>query len=137
MPDFYDVSVAIADAKAIAWDTCHKIYVLMDDAQVEKMREYGYGDEQDPDSLITKEQMTSQQMLDTVKKWYDESCFLRFVEAVETTPEGIDPNEGFTTLIEQGADEVKNPCPYCGEEWEDCTGDCQDDLDEEEEDDDY
>jgi hypothetical protein len=137
MPDFYDVSVAVAEAKAIAWDTCHKIYVLMDDAQVEKMREYGYGDEQDPDSLITKDQMTSQQMLDTIKKWYDESCFLRFVEAVETTPEGVDPNEGFTTLIEQGADEVKNPCPNCGEEWEDCTGDCQEDLDEEEEDDDY
>jgi hypothetical protein len=79
--------------------------------------------------------MTSQQMLDTVKKWYEDSCSLRFVQAVETVPEGENPNEGFTTLIEQGADEIKNPCPDCGEEWEECTGDCQVDFDEPEEDD--
>lgn len=133
MPDFYEVSVAIADAKAIAWDTCHKIYILMDDKQVDKMREYGYGDEQDPDSLITKDQMTSQQMLDTVKKWYDESCFLRFVEAVETVEEGKDPNEGFTTLIEQGADE-NDDCDDCGERG--CHGVCNDYADEPEEDED-
>ena len=135
MPDFYEVSVAIPEAKAIAWDTCHKIYVLMDDAQVEKMREYGYGDANDPDSLITKAQMNNQQMLDTVKKWYEDSCSLRFVSAVETVEEGKDPNEGFTDLIEQGADEIKNPCPDCGDDWEDCTGDCRDDEPEDDDDD--
>ena len=136
MPDFYEVSVAIPEAKAIAWDTCHKIYVLMDDQQVEKMRGYGYGDENDPDSLITKDQMTSQQMLDTVKKWYEDSCSLRFVSAVETVEEGKDPNEGFTSLIEQFADEIKNPCPDCGDDWEDCTGDCRDDDEPEDDDED-
>ena len=30
---------SVQEAKAIAWDTCHKIYVLMDDEQVQKMRE--------------------------------------------------------------------------------------------------
>jgi hypothetical protein len=136
MPDFYEVSVAIPEAKAIAWDTCHKIYVLMDDAQVEKMREYGYGDENDPDSLITKAQMNNQQMLDTVKKWYEDSCSLRFVQAVETVADDVDANEGFTSLIEQGADWPKQVCPDCGDDWEDCTGDCRDDDEPEEDDED-
>ena len=45
------VTERVSEAKAIAWDTCHKIYVLMDNEQVELMREYGY------DPLITKEEM--------------------------------------------------------------------------------
>jgi len=130
MPDFYDVSVAIAEARGIAFDTCHKIYVLMDDKQVEKMREYGYGDENDPDSLITKDQMNSQAMLNTVKKWYENSCNLRFVQAVETVPEGKDPNEGFTDLIEQGHEDN---CDDCGETG--CAGVCNDYDDEPEDDD--
>lgn len=130
MPDYTEVEMYLPEAKAIAWDTCHKIYVLMDDAQVEAMRGYGYGDENDPDSLITKDQMTAGQMLDTIKKWYDQSCMLRFVEAVETVEEGKDPNEGFTTLIEQGYEEE---CEDCGEKR--CAGVCND-LDDEPEDDD-
>lgn len=130
MIDYTEVEMYLVSAKAIAWDTCHKIYLLMDDQQVDKMRGYGYGDENDPDSLITKEQMNADQMLDTIKKWFDESCFLRFVEAVDSVPEGDDPNLGFTTLIEQGAGQVKNPCPNCGDDWEDCTGDCQEDEDD-------
>lgn len=136
MANFDLVKERVGDAKAIAWDTCHKIYVLMDDAQVEAMRGYGYGDENDPDSLITKDQMTNQQMLDKVKEWYENSCSLRFVSAVETVEEGKDPNEGFTDLIEQGADEIKNPCPDCGDDWEDCTGDCRDDDEPEEDEED-
>lgn len=130
MPDFYDVSVAIADCKAIAFDTCHKIYVLMDNAQVEKMREYGYADE--PDTMFTKDQMNSQQMLDTVKKWYENSCALRFVQAIETVPEGTDPSEGFTELISQFDEDT---CDDCGETG--CRGVCNDydDEPEEEEDD--
>ena len=42
----------LVDAKAIAWDDCHKIYLLMDDEQVALMREYRY------DTLITKEEKT-------------------------------------------------------------------------------
>ena len=100
MIDYTEVSVAIKFAKGIAWDTCHKIYLLMDDQQIEKMREYGYGDENDPDSLITKEQMTTDQMLEIVKTWFDKSCGLRFIEAVSTNEE--DPNAGFVCLIGQG-----------------------------------
>ncbi len=105
MLDFNPVFERIADAKAIAWDTCHKIYVLMDDQEVAKMREYGYGDENDPDSLITKEQMSSTEMLATVKDWFNRSCSLRFINAVSTVPEGTDPNEGFEVLMGQFDDE--------------------------------
>lgn len=83
----------VSEAKAIAWDTCHKIYLLMDDEQVELMRGYEY------DPLITKEEMTSEEMLLTLEKWYEGSCGLRFIEAVSTNH--IDPNAGFESLVEQ------------------------------------
>jgi len=87
------VKERVSEAKAIAWDTCHKIYVLMDDEQVEVMRGYEY------DPLITKEEMTSEEMLSTLEKWYEDSCGLRFIQAVNTNH--LNPNEGFESLIEQ------------------------------------
>ena len=42
-------------------------------------------------------------MFDLVKSWYEESCGLRLVESVKTVAD--DPNEGFTELIPQFADE--------------------------------
>jgi hypothetical protein len=88
------VKERVSEAKAIAWDTCHKIYVLMDNEQVELMREYQY------DPLITKDEMTPEKMLATLEEWYEESCSLRFIQAVSTNH--IDPNKGFESLIEQG-----------------------------------
>ena len=84
----------VSEARAIAWDTCHKIYVLMDDEQVELMRGYEY------DLIITKEELTSEEMLSTLEKWYEDSCGLRFIQAVNTNH--IDPNAGFESLVEQG-----------------------------------
>lgn len=92
-----DVLDSVQEAKAIAWDTCHKIYVLMDDEQVQKMIEYGYKDD-----MLTKDELTVEQMMNTLEDWYANSCGLRFIDAVKTV-EG-DPNEGFTTLVGQGED---------------------------------
>jgi len=117
MIDWDNVEIYISQAKGIAFDTCHKIYILMDDAQMAQMKEYEY------DPLISKDEMSADEMLATVKHWYAESCGLKFVEAVETV-DG-DPNDGFTTLIEQGARET-DECYECGEEY--CEGEC---LDEE------
>jgi hypothetical protein len=115
MLDWDLVQDRINEAKGIAFDTCHKIYVLMDDAQMAQMKEYEY------DPLISKDEMSTTEMLETVKHWYAESCGLKFVEAVSTV-DG-DPNLGFETLIEQGARET-DECYECGEE--DCDGwDCQ------------
>jgi predicted transcriptional regulator len=83
----------INESKAVAWDTCHKIYILMDDEQVSLMREYGY------DPLITADQMSADEMFDTVQEWYNESCSLRFIEAVSTNKQN--PNAGFESLISQ------------------------------------
>lgn len=87
------VEERITEAKAIAWDTCHKIYLLMDDEQVELMRGYGY------EALITSEEASPEEMLKTLRNWYNGSCGLRFINAVSTNHE--DPNEGFETLIDQ------------------------------------
>lgn len=95
------VEVAVEMAKGIAFDTCHKIYVLMDDAQMEQMKEYGY------DPLISSDEMGPEQMLSTIQKWYSDSCGLRFVQAVRTV-DG-DPNDGFISLIGQG-DEWDDEC---------------------------
>jgi hypothetical protein len=83
----------IGSAKGIAWDTCHKIYILMDSEQVELMREYGY------DPLITADQMSADEMFGLVQEWYEDSCGLRFVQAVSTNH--IDPNLGFESLVSQ------------------------------------
>lgn len=97
MANFDLVKERVGDAKAIAWDTCHKIYLLMDDEQVEIMRGYGY------DPIITNKELTSEEMLVTLQKWYSCSCWLRFIQAVRTNH--INPNAGFEILIDQGEDE--------------------------------
>jgi hypothetical protein len=86
------VEERVKEAKAIAWDTCHKIYLLMDDEQVEVMRGYGY------DPLITSAEATPSQMLEKLVDWFDDSCGLRFIDAVST-------DTGFETLISQFDDE--------------------------------
>ena len=83
----------ISEAEAIAWDNCHKIYILMDSEQVELMRGYGY------DPIIKNEEMNPDDMLDKVKEWYEDSCSLRFIQAVSTNE--INPNLGFESLISQ------------------------------------
>jgi hypothetical protein len=87
----------INDCKGIAWDNCHKIYILMDSEQVELMREYGY------DPLITTDQMSADEMFLLVEDWYDSSCSLRFIDAVLTNH--INPNAGFETLSPQFEDQ--------------------------------
>jgi len=119
MIDWDSVEEELQDAKAIAWDTCHKIYVLMDDAQVAQMREYEY------DPLITSDQMSPREMFATVKDWFERSCFLRFVESVATV-EGED--DAFTALIPQGASD-NEPCDDCGQD--DCAGVCNDEIEDE------
>lgn len=90
-----DVLDACGDAVAITWDGCHKIYVLMDDEQVELMTGYGY----DPIIPVVSDQLACE----TLREWYDESCWLRFISAVRSVD--TDPNDGFTSLIGQFDDE--------------------------------
>jgi hypothetical protein len=91
------VQATLEDAKGIAFDGCHKIYILMDDEQMSEMKLIGY------DPLLSAEDCTTSEMLDTVRDWYEDSCGLRFVQAIHTNHE--DPNAGFVSLIEQGAED--------------------------------
>ena len=59
--DYSLVEERVQEAKAIAFDTCHKIYLLMDDEQVALMRTYGY------DPLITNAEATPEQMFEHIK----------------------------------------------------------------------
>jgi hypothetical protein len=106
-----DVEAALQDARGIAFDTCHKIYILMDEAQVQQMELYGY------DPLITKDRMGSAEMLTMLRAWYDTSCGLRFINSVRTV--SGNPNDGYDALIPQFADH--------DDDWEDCEdGDIDD-----------
>jgi hypothetical protein len=92
MTNFDRVRETVETAKAIAWDTCHKIYVLMDAHQIELMREYDY------EPILTADDLSNEAMLDKLEEWYDESCGLRFISAVETNEVG---DTIFTSLVGQ------------------------------------
>jgi hypothetical protein len=89
----------LENAKGIAFDECHKIYVLMDDEQMALMKEYEY------DPLISAEGHTIDELIGLLKKWYYNSCGLRFINAVYTNTS--DPNLGFVDLIPQGAEQTE------------------------------
>lgn len=93
------VESALDTAKSIAFDGCHKIYVLMDDGQTAWMKDGGYGQDDDDSRLIEFEKSAKDDVLAILHDWWEESCGLRFISAVKTV-EG-DANKGFTDLISQ------------------------------------
>ena len=124
-----EVEDAVEDAHLIAFDTCHKIYLAMDEEQAEWfLAEY-------PETYIG----TPKAMLARLHEWYDQSCGLKFIQAVTTDHD--DPNAGYESLIPQGA-EQEGCCDECGDEGIYSDGLCQycwesEEQDEEDEDEDY
>lgn len=96
-----DVEAAIPQAKSIAYDGCHKIYLLMDDTQTALMIAVGYQDNDTEGGarLFTLDEISPEIALAQLHTWFDNSCGLKFISSVKTV-EG-DPNEGFTHLISQ------------------------------------
>ena len=86
-------------AEGIAWDTCHKIYILMDRQEVNQMRGYGY------DPLITSDEMTPEEMLGKVLGWYRESCGLRFISVTKTADTGDTEFYDVVPQLYEGDDE--------------------------------
>ena len=121
--DWDVVEDSLGTAKGIAFDTCHKISVLMDDEQVALMRKYEY------EEIRTTEDQTPAEMLETLKDWFSKSCSLKFIQGVETNHE--DPNAGFTNLIPQFATD-EDECEECYEFG--CNGECEDEDEDEDED---
>lgn len=87
---------ALLNADSIAFDGCHKIYILMDPGQTKQMVMYGYR-EGGSQMRLRSEGATPEQMLEALYSWFDESCALRFISAVRTTADG----DNFTDLISQ------------------------------------
>lgn len=79
------------DAVLIAFDECHKMYLAMDAQEAQFFRE-NY-----PRTL----QDTPAKMYEELMEWWDESCPLRFIQAVYHNES--DPNAGFINLIDQCA----------------------------------
>ena len=78
-------------ADSIAWDTCHKIYILMDKQQTEQMKSYGY------EKLHTSAEMDPRQMAETIEQWFEDSCSLRFISAVASHSDG----DKFSNIVGQ------------------------------------
>ena len=71
----------LSQADTVAFDGCHKIYLNMDKQQTDKMIGYGYT------------RMVSGSFWDkqnAVFEWYEDSCSLRFIDAVFTKSDGTD-----------------------------------------------
>lgn len=96
---YYEVREYTEDAKGIAYDGCHKIYVLMDDEQMALMKEYGYGAD-NPHYLASSSQLNPAEMATVVMSWFKNSCGLRFVQGVKTTDE-TNFDDGFFDIIAQ------------------------------------
>ncbi len=77
-------------AWSVSWDGCHKIYLNMDYAQHEKMIGYGYDK-----TIVNNNPWITQQ---EVEKWYEDSCSLRFIDAVFSNDDNTDK---FVTVVPQ------------------------------------
>lgn len=95
------VTKAIMDCEGVAFDGCHKVFILMDKAQMEKMRRLGYGDRTDIEKgdsrLMWAEDTPRSEMYDLVKEWYAKSCELKFIQSIKST----DDQEEFGNIVSQ------------------------------------
>lgn len=78
------VEEVIESVQYQTWDGCHKIYLIKDEFEAEKMRSYEY-------ELVEPN-------INLLIEWFEDSCGLRFIEMVETEENG---ERKFTTLIGQ------------------------------------
>lgn len=87
----------VYQAYSVSWDGCHKLYLNMDAYQHDKMiNDLGY----DLTIVSNNPRIT----LEKVEEWYNDSCGLKFIDAVFSTDEDTDK---FVTVIAQsfGEDE--------------------------------
>lgn len=92
---------ALSKAVGLAFDGCHKIYVILDDDQFQLQEEYGYG-EGGTELIAIGSEAGRKRAARTVREWFDESCGLRFVSAVRMDHDN--PNAGYSDIVAQGDD---------------------------------
>ena len=92
-PLFAKVREALPQAKLVAWDGCHKIYVAMDETEANWFR--------DESSYCARlVEGTPDEMLTALSVWWQYSCGLRFITAIG--------DREFNGLILQGEDGGKD-----------------------------
>lgn len=89
---FKKVRENIDKAVVIAWCGCHKIYMAMDQQQADWFH----------DNYEIVYQDKPESMLDQLGRWYEDSCGLRFIEAVYSTE---DDHAEFIDMIRQFEDQ--------------------------------
>lgn len=87
----------INEAHSIAYEGCHKVYINLDENQTNVMIGYGYGE--GSTFLIKAEDSNPYDLLETVRDWYNNSCSLRLIDAIQTDDEGMDK---FISVVPQG-----------------------------------
>ena len=78
---FTEIEAVIEDVDAIAWDTCHKIYLSMNPEQTALFEEYGYAP-----YIIRPVDAEPGKLMVILRSWYEDSCGLRFIEACDGNP---------------------------------------------------
>lgn len=113
MDKLYELEDYINRADSIAFDGCHKIYVLMDEKQTKQMIDYDY------EHIISAADSNPYDLHERVRSWYDESCGLKFIQAVTTGDEA----DEFYDIVSQMED------LYGNEEEDDWEDDWEDEDD--------
>lgn len=100
---FNAVREYLENAVVIAWDGCHKIYLAMDEVEADFFRNnYAPLEEGDPGEVVEASTNSDKHELEKViLRWFDDSCPLKFVQAVWNNEE--DPNAGYENLVSQCA----------------------------------
>lgn len=80
----------INETFSLSWDGCHKLYLNMDVQQHNKMMGYGYDL-----TILNRDPSITMQKLE---EWYEDSCSLRFIDAVFTQDYNTDK---FITVVPQ------------------------------------
>ena len=76
---FAEIEALLPGVDSIAWDECHKIYLLMNGEQTEFMQEYPM--------QVRASDASAEELLDTLRFWYDNSCPLRFIQSCDGSVE--------------------------------------------------
>lgn len=88
------IAERVESAVLIEWDGCHKIYIHTCEQPEDVFKE-----------SFTAEVMSSDEMLETLKAWWDESCWLKLIQEVASAGD----ISGYISLIEQGEEAYADP----------------------------
>lgn len=90
------VAEATQTASLVAFDTCHKIYIAMDEGEAKYYIDHKWKTFRGPADAMTEQ----------VCEWYESSCGLEFVDATSTSKESTESEHfsDFCRIIPQGAE---------------------------------